>query len=230
MARIARVVVPDIPHHITQRGNRSQKVFFSDADRKAYLEILSQTTQQHNVRIIAYCLMSNHVHLVAIPSDETGLALGIGKTHKAYTRMVNFREGWRGYLWQGRFSSFPLHTSYLFAAIRYVEMNPVRAGIVSRPEEYQWSSSAFHILGEQSKLISEHEDIIPGKELKYFLQDGNTDRDTDTFRKLSRTGRPLGDNDFVNNLEKITGKILRPRRAGRKKISIVSPEKHEVLY
>ncbi|MHB9156172.1 MAG: transposase [Endomicrobiales bacterium] len=225
MARIARVVVPDIPHHVVQRGNRSQKVFFSVSDKAAYLDILAQTTQEHHIRVIAYCLMDNHVHLIVVPNDETSLARGIGEAHKAYTRMINFREGWRGYLWQGRFSSFPLHTGYLFAAIRYVEMNPVRAGIVSRPEEYEWSSAGYHVLGKRSELISDHEDIVPVKDLRSFLRLGDPDKDASVFRKFSRTGRPLGDNDFISNLEKTTGRILRPQRAGRKKIGIVSPEK-----
>jgi putative transposase len=225
MARIARVVIPDVPHHVVQRGNRSQKVFFSEQDKQAYLDILAEQSQEHNIRIVAYCLMDNHVHLVVIPRDENGLARGIGTTHKMYTRMVNFREGWRGYLWQGRFSSFPLNMNHLLAVIRYVERNPVRAGIVPQPCDYMWSSARYHVLGYPSNVLSAHDDIISPNDLRSFLSTPELEEQDRIFRKLSRTGRPLGDEHFVRQLEKLSGRLLRPQKAGRKKMSIMSPEK-----
>jgi putative transposase len=145
MARIARVVVPGVPHHIVQRGVRKMDVFFCDADRAEYLKQLSEQGQRFGVQYIAWCLMANHVHLVAVPEEEKSLALGVGEAHRRYTRYVNFREGWRGYLFQGRFHSFPLGGSYLLAAVRYVLRSPVRAGLVERPWDYRWSSARWFV-------------------------------------------------------------------------------------
>ena len=147
MARIARVVIPDIPYHITQRGNRRQRVLFSDDDRIAYLELLSTAARTHAVEVWAYCLMDNHIHVIAVPRKIIGLAKAFAETHQRYTRMINFRKGWRGYLWQGRFFSCALDEPHLYAAMRYVEKNPVRAKMIERAEDYRWSSARAHVLG-----------------------------------------------------------------------------------
>ena len=120
-------------------------VFFSDEDRMEYLKHVSEQGNQFGVSYVAWCLMSNHVHLIGIPKEERSLALGIGEAHRLYTRYINFREGWRGYLFQGRFHSFPLEGDYLLAAVRYVLRNPVRAEIVSNPWDYEWSSAAWFV-------------------------------------------------------------------------------------
>ena len=120
MARLARVINPGFPHHVIQRGNRRQNVFFSDEDREAYLQILKEQSEKYGVKYWAYCLMDNHVHLVAVPMEKDSLARAIGETHRKYTRMINFRENWRGYLWQGRFRSFPVDTVYLYNLVRYL--------------------------------------------------------------------------------------------------------------
>jgi putative transposase len=119
MARLARVVVPGLPHHITQRGNRRQQTFFCDEDYEYYLETMGQSCSAHQVEIWAYCLMPNHLRLIAVPQSADGLRRAIGEAHRRYTRMVNFREGWRGHLWQWRSSSFVLDEPYLLTqAIR----------------------------------------------------------------------------------------------------------------
>jgi len=114
-------------------------VFFSNDDRDAYLQLLAEQGEAHGVAYVAWCLMTNHVHLVAIPSEPDSLAKGIGEAHKRYSRMINFREGWRGYLFQGRFFSCPIEPSRLIAAVRYVLRNPVRAGLAKQPWGYRWS-------------------------------------------------------------------------------------------
>ena len=144
MPRLARVVVPGLPHHVTQRGNRRQQTFFCDEDYRSYLELMGQWCSAHQVEIWAYCLMPNHVHLIAVPQSADGLRRAVGEAHRRYTRSVNFREGWRGHLWQGRFASFVLDERYLLTAARYVELNPVRAGLISAPSRYPWSSAAAH--------------------------------------------------------------------------------------
>lgn len=200
MPRIARVVVEHIPHHIIQRGNRNQRVFFHDSDKMAYLRLLRQFTGEHQVRIWAYCLMDTHVHLVAVPEQASGLASALAETHKRYTRMINVRHGWRGYLWQGRFHSYVMDERYLFAAVRYVERNPVEAGMVTRAETYPWSSAPAHVLKRPDPLLSPcflEEQISDWN--RYLQAD-----DPAVMEKIAthlRTGRPLGGQDFVHRLE-----------------------------
>lgn len=124
MARIARIVVPGMPHHITQRGNRPQETFFKEDDYREYISLMSASCHLHGVEIWAYCLMSNHVHLIAVPKQDESLRSAIGEAHRRYTRSINFRQNWSGHLWQERFASFPMNESYLLAAARYVELNP----------------------------------------------------------------------------------------------------------
>ena len=154
MDRIARIVVPGYPHHITQRGNRRQQTFFNDDDYQADIELMSHWCREHAVDIWGYCLMPNHVHLIAVPSDEDGLRHAIGEAHRRYTRHVNFRQGWRGHLWQGRFCSCVMQENHLIACIRYIGMNPVRAKLVKAPEKWQWSSAAAHISGQNDELVN----------------------------------------------------------------------------
>ena len=217
MARMARVVIPDIPHHVVQRGNRRQRVFFSNEDRLFYLALLAENARSNGVSIWAYCLMDNHVHVVAVPQTTNALARAIGDTHRGYTRRVNFREGWRGFLWQDRFSSNPLDERHLYAAIRYVERNPVRAGIVIHAEEYQWSSARAHVLGEADGCLSgDEQKVLVVDDWRAFLRDPDDDRHLKVLRKSARTGRPVGDDGFVRQLELLTGRRLRRQRPGPK--------------
>ena len=145
MARMARAVAPGMPHHITQRGNRRQQTFFNAEDSLANLDLMSTWCIKYQVEIWTYCLMPNHVHLIAVPTTTDGLARAIGEAHRRYTRRVNFREGWRGHLWQERFSSFVMDEQYLLACARYIELNPVRAGLVEKPDQWRWSSARPHV-------------------------------------------------------------------------------------
>jgi len=139
MARLARVVVPGVAHHVTQRGNRRQPTFFQEDDYRAYLELLGHWCGRCGVEVWAYCLMPNHVHLIVVPENEDGLRRGLGEAHRRYTRRINFRAGWRGHLWQGRFASFAMDERYLRRAARYVELNPVRAKLCRMPWRWPWS-------------------------------------------------------------------------------------------
>ena len=197
MPRIARVVAPCMPHHITQRGNRRQKTFFSEMDYRKYLELMSESCSPHGVHIWAYCLMPNHVHLIAVPENEVGLRKAIGEAHRLYTRYINFREKWRGYLWQGRFSSFPMDMHYLLAAVRYVELNPVRAGMVKNPGEYLWSSADAHLKKQDDILVETKPllDMIP--DCESFLGESVTKDDLEILRQHYRTGRALGSETFI---------------------------------
>ncbi len=142
-----------MPDHITQRGNRRQQTFFCDEDYRLYIELMAEWCGAHQVEIWAYCLLVRHVHLIAVPHSAEGLRRAIGEVHRRYTRMVNFREDWRGHLWQGRFASFVLDEPYLLTAVRYVELNPVHARLVNAPSRYQWSSAAAHVRGRDDALV-----------------------------------------------------------------------------
>lgn len=215
MARIARVIAPGIPHHVTQRGNRRQQTFFCDDDYTAYIDLMSEWCGKYCVEIWAWCLMPNHVHLIAVPESEEGLARAIGEAHRRYTRRINFREKWRGHLWQERFASFPMDESYLLAAARYVEMNPVAAGIVLRPEEYAWSSSQAHLMAQDDKLVKVEPLLSMVSNWRDFLS-LSTEEELTTFRKHERSGRPLGQETFVDQIEAMLERTLRPQKPGPK--------------
>jgi putative transposase len=217
MARLARVVAPGLPHHITQRGNRRQQTFFCDEDYQTYLELMAEWCAAHEVEIWAYCLMPNHVHLIAVPHSADGLRRAIGEVHRRYTRRVNSREGWRGHLWQGRFASFVLDEPYLLTAARYVELNPVRAGLVNAPSRYRWSSAAAHVRGRDDSLVR----VAPLLKLapinwRGFLARAIREEDIKILRAHERTGRPLGEEEFLATLEQDLGRILRRHKPGPK--------------
>jgi putative transposase len=219
MARIARVVAPGYPHHLTQRGNRRQKTFFRDDDYAAYLELMAEWCRRCGVEVWAYCLMPNHVHLVAVPSTAEALARGIGEAHRRYTRRINFRKRWRGHLWQGRFSSYVMDEPHLLAAVRYVETNPVRARLCRKPWRYPWSSAAAHLAGRDDVLVK----VRPMLEMvRQWMPDWPAylalETPAETVRRLrlhERTMRPLGGEGFVKKLEGLLGRRLRPGRPGR---------------
>ena len=216
MARIARVVAVGEPHHVTQRGNRRLKTFFSKGDYSAYVRLMAEWCGRCGVEIWAYCLMPNHVHLIAAPESETSLSRAIGEAHRRYTRRINSRRGWRGHLWQERFASFPMDEAYLLAAARYVELNPVRARLAAEPEAYPWSSAAAHLSGRDDGLVKVGPLLALVDDWGEFLASGLSDEEGEALRQHERTGRPLGSERFVTRLEKTLKRILRPQKRGRK--------------
>ena len=220
MARMARVVIPGIPHHITQRGNRRQKVFFCDEDYETYIKLVSHFCVQDNVEVWAYCLMPNHVHLVLVPNNPVTLAHAIGEAHRRYTRYINFRENWKGYLWQGRFTSFPMDESYLYSAVRYVELNPVKARLVDAPETWRWSSARAHLQKKDDDIVTVNPMLQRVRNWPAYLAETNAYEREDLIRLHTRTGRPLGSDSFIDQLEVLCGRSLRPLKPGPK----TSPE------
>lgn len=216
MARMARVIAPGYPHHITQRGNRRQHTFFCDDDYHAYIDLMAEWCQHYDVAIWAWCLMPDHVHLIAVPSSEKGLARAIGEAHRRYTCRINSREQWRGHLWQERFASCPMDEHYLLATARYIEMNPVAAQLVCHPGEYPWSSAGAHLTGTDDRLAKGAPllELVP--DWADFLQLTPPD-DVELIQRHERTGRPLGNDDFIDRLETALARVLRPRKPGRKK-------------
>jgi putative transposase len=216
MARWARVVVPSVPHHVTQRGTRRQTVFFREEDYRTYLSLMREWCNREAVAVWAYCLMPNHVHLIVVPETEAGLARAIGEAHRRYTRSVNFREEWRGYLMQGRFASCPMDESYLRAAVRYVELNPVRAGMAKQAWEYRWSSAAAHVQGRDDVLVKVRPMLERVSDWPEFLNQEVCRSDVDALRRHNRTGRPLGNSGFLARLEKTLNRRLTPLKPGPK--------------
>jgi putative transposase len=216
MARLARIVAEGMPHHIVQRGNRRQQVFFSDADKQEYLKLLKESAEKHKVNVWSYCLMDNHVHLIVVPNHTKDLASCMGWVHKQYTRMINFREGWRGYLWQGRFSSFVLDERHLYAAVRYVERNPVRAKLVRSAHDYPFSSARARVKGYRDDLLSDFYLIEQIKDWEGYLSGTDIDGDLKLLRRHGATGRPLGSKEFLEKLAKKLGIEVEPKKPGPK--------------
>lgn len=214
MPRMSRVVLPGCPHHVTQRGVRSMPIFDSDSDRVEYLRLLSEQGARFGVTFLAYCLMSNHVHMIAVPEQPESLARGIGEAHRLYTRRVNFRHDIRGHLFQERFYSCPLDTRHLIAALRYVERNPVRAKLAEYAWDYPWSSAAFRVKSRKSDpLVTQIDPFDLRLDWKELL--GSDPEEMGMLREKARTGRPCGSDAFVEEAEKLTGRLLAPRSAGR---------------
>lgn len=191
-------------------------MFFTEEDKTIYLRILKAQSRKYGVDYWAYCLMDNHVHLIAIPQTQESLALAIGEAHRRYTWIINSRQGWRGYLWQGRFNSFPLDPTYLYSAVRYVERNPVRAGIVKRAEDYPWSSAKAHVRKFRDPLLSDFYLMDEIANWKEYLQNNDGRENLNILRKHARTGRPLGEKSFIEDLEKNLGRVLAKQKPGRK--------------
>ncbi|HWQ68878.1 MAG TPA: transposase [Patescibacteria group bacterium] len=208
-------MVSGYPHHITQRGVRSIPIFSNDIDRRAYLDTMAEQLSRFGVEALAWCLMTNHTHLIAVPKDSAMLARAIGEAHRRYTRMKNFADGVRGYLFQGRFGSCVLDEQHLLAAARYVELNPVHAGLVKKAEEYPWSSARFH-LG-----FTTTDALVKDSTLRGLVDNwpGYLDHDDEEAQhkllRAIRSGRPAGSEQFVTLIEQLTRRDLRLRKVGR---------------
>ena len=216
MARLARAVVPDVPHHVTQRGNRRQPTFFNADDYGLYRDLIAESCRAAGVSVWAYCLMPNHVHLILTPSDPDGLRAALGEAHRRYSRHVNFREGWRGYLWQGRFASVAMDEPHLMACARYVEMNPVRAALATTARDWPWSSARAHLAGRSDGLVDVHPLLERAPDWQCLLDSALPQADYEAIRRGERTGRPLGAAQFIERLEGQLGRILAPQKRGRK--------------
>lgn len=227
MARLSRIVIPDVPHHVTQRGNRRLPVFFSDEDRRDYLQFVAAAAEASGTRCLAWCLMDNHVHLVLVPRTADGLRATLGEAHRRYTRMINFREGWRGHLFQGRFASYPMDDAHLMAAVRYVENNPVAAAMVTRAQDWPWSSAKSHIQRRRTRLdpltdMAAMADAAPNWSamLRHGLEAGGLTAEGEVLageiEARLRTGRPLAAPEWIAQYEGELGRTMQPAKRGPK--------------
>jgi len=218
MPRSSRIVIPGCAHHITQRGNNKQDVFFVDDDRRVFLDLLKQACERFGVSIDGYCLMTNHVHLLATPESESSLAQGLKWTNQLYAQYVNRLHGRTGHLWEGRFFSCALDEEHFWRALAYVERNPVRGRLCRAPWRYEWSSAAAHCgAGDPSGLLdlTGWADLASADEWRETLREQDDEAELARMRLSTSRGRPLGSDRFVAKLERLLNRRLRPLPRGR---------------
>jgi len=219
MARLSRLVVPGHPHHVTQRGNRGGQVFFQEDDYALYRYLLGEAAKKAGAQIWCYCLMPNHVHVIIVPSDEDGLRRTFADAHRRYTGYVNARMRVTGHLWQGRFGSVVMDEDHLANAVRYVSLNPVRARLAKRAQDWPWSSAGAHFSGKDDELVRVAPVLERYGDFAALLDQGKDDEE-EAFKMLRRsetTGRPLGGDRWIEKLEKLTARRLKPQKRGPKR-------------
>lgn len=215
MARLPRVVAINAPHHVTQRGTDGQRVFYTDADREVYLSLLQTSAEQARMGIAAYCLMTNHVHLVVVPEESDSLAVALRRTSGRYAWYLNTRRGRTGHLWQNRFFSCALDARHARVAVRYVERNPVRAGLADQAGAYRWSSAPAHLAGENPRGLLDMTlwQEQGGREgWRRLLASPEELLEIRLLQRGTFTGRPIGSDDFIERLEEQTQRHLRPHQ------------------
>jgi putative transposase len=217
MARLARIVIPGIPHHVTQRGNGRAKTFFMASDYQLYLDLLAEAAQKARVAVWAYCLMPNHIHAVLVPSDADGLRKTFADLHRRYTGFINARRRTTGHLWQGRFGSVPMDEAHLLNALRYVSLNPVRARLVEAAAQWRWSSVRAHLAGVDDAVVA----VAPalqrvGDFARFLAEPFDGDAEFAALRSAETIGRPVGSADWLADLEAQTGRTLAKQRPGRR--------------
>jgi len=216
MPRRSRCVLPGIAYHITQRGVDRCATFGAEQDRLTYLGLLRDNLKDAEVRLLAWCLMTNHVHLVAVPGRKDSLSVLFRRLHGRYAQYFNARTGRTGHFWQNRFFGCPLGTSHLWAALAYVERNPVRAGLVERAEEYRWSSAAAHVFGSDGYDILDMEWWKQNAPADWAALVNREDEEaTAKLRSCTYAGRPFGDESFAQEMAERFGrqwKRGRPRK------------------
>lgn len=217
MARLPRIVLPGLPHHVTQRGNRRERTFFEDGDYALYLDLLAEAAHKSGVEVWSYCLMPNHVHIVATPSDEDGLRRTFRYVHRHYTGYINARLRVTGHLWQGRFSSVAMDEPHFVTALRYVALNPVRARLVARAEDWAWSSTRALLAGEDDHVVK----VAPALErvgnfAAFLGEEFDEALSYAALRKAESVGRPVGSKEWLADMEARTGLKLAPGKRGPK--------------
>lgn len=208
------MVVPGHPHHVTQRGVRRQATFFDDRDYKTYLALACDMAVEAGVGVLAYCLMPNHVHAVVVPDFADSLARFFGCLHKTYAQITNQRYDWSGHLWQNRFHSVVLDEHHALAALRYVEQNPVRAGLAHSPAEWPWSSARGNLGLVDDALIPDRPALRIVPNWREFVAAPNKTGDLIQLRYATSTGRPRGSAAFLDKVESLSGRRIRKRRPG----------------
>lgn len=218
MSTCARIVLPGVAFHVTQRGNYRQPVFFCDDDRQLYLSLVAQHSEESGLELLGWCLMSNHVHLLVVPHHEHSMARALQRAHSQYSLRLNVRHQRAGHLWQNRYFSSPVEDSHLFGILKYIELNPVRARMVEDAEQYPWSTAMYHT-GEREAppflSLSAWREAFRADQWKAVLRGHEFDLDPESVRRAVLQGKPLGGREFVRQLERSAGRGLELRSKGR---------------
>lgn len=215
MARLARIVLPHFPHHVTQRGNGRAQTFFSDADYRLYRNLLIEHCQHHGVSILGWCLMPNHVHLILTPPDKDALRGALSRVHRMYAGHIHAREKRTGHFWQGRFGCVAMDEEHLVAAMAYLALNPVRAKLAQKAEDWPWSSIHAYRRARTWDGVTDMEAVEPYlKAAKQIIKAGEEDARFKTLRQSETIGRPIGNDDFLSRAEKQVGRQLKPGKRG----------------
>ena len=220
MPRIARAVAKGYPHHIIQRGNNRDLVFFDDGDKRRYFELLKKYAEKWDGVLLAYCLMSNHVHLLVKPVKDKSLYKMMQGLTLCYSQYANRKYGRSGRLWENRYHSCIVdREKYLWAVARYIEQNPVRAGLVKKADDYAYSSARAHVKGIEDGVLGE-ELFDKGQRGDYthLLRTGLKEDEIEAIRYHTRSGRPFGEEEFVKCMERKLRKPLVRRPRGRPRI------------
>jgi putative transposase len=218
MPRVARVVIAEVAHHVTQRGNGRQVILATDAERMVYLDLLRQAVRVQELAVVGYCLMSNHVHVVVIPRRPEALAEAFHQVHGRYASYWNLAHASSGHVWQGRFYSCPMDAGHLWTALRYAEQNPVRAGMVAEAAAWPWSSAAAHCGAADPDAcleMSTWRQSWSAAPWRKFLEEGASPSELYAIRRSIHAGRPLGAAEFTRALEQRTQRRLMPGQRGR---------------
>ncbi|HEV2302982.1 MAG TPA: transposase [Stellaceae bacterium] len=224
MARLARLVVPGLPHHVTQRGNGRAQTFFGDADYALYRDLLAAACRAAGVAVWAWVLMPNHVHLVLVPEEADGLRRALAPAHRRYAGHVHARQRRTGHFWHGRFGAVAMDEAHLAAALRYIALNPVRARLVERPEDWRWSSVHAHLSAREDGVTALEPVLSRYPRFAELIALGPDEAAFARLRRAETIGRPLGDEAFIAGLEALSGRALKPGKRGPKPARPAGPE------
>lgn len=220
MPRFARVAVPECVHHVTQRGNAGRPVFYSITDRQVYLRLLKEYSEHYSLKILGYCLMPNHVHLVVEPATEHSMAWTLREVHGRYARYRNALDGSSGHVWQNRYYSCPVEGVELASIMRYVELNPVRGGLVSFAADYVWSSAVLHLGGEDRLgLVDDRKWRSQWTAERWAQMLSQEGEESAQIRLATYSGRPFGTEQFVAALEQRLDRKIAAGKPGRQRKS-----------
>ena len=215
MARLSRIVIPDAPHHVTQRGNRRQPLFSEPGDYALYRDLLAERFAENGIVCWAYCLMPNHVHLILCPKTGAAMSRGVGEAHRRYTAFVNARARVTGHLFQGRFGCVAMDETHCLNAVRYLAFNPVRAGLCADPRDWPWSSVGAHVRARNDELVRVRTVLDIAKNFSDLLTMSSEEAAAlEAFETQEVNGRPLGSEAFLAEAERKLGRTQRKQKPG----------------
>jgi len=225
-----RAIAVGYPHHITQRGNDRRTVFVEADDYLRYREWLAWYARKFGLDVWAWCLMPNHVHVIGVPTTESALSLTFNTVHMQYAQYHNRTKNASGHLWQGRYFSCVLDEMHVYAAVRYVEMNPVRSGLVASAQDYPWSSARSRVLGAADPVLSGNCFLTETiRDWREYLAEVPKPAVQEAIIKATASGRPCGEDAFVKKMETLLHRSFIPLPSGRPRVKKSAEETEDLL-